>query len=233
MDTKFWGPDGWKLLHSICEKYPENPKLKDKEIYSEFFNSISYVLPCIYCRISFKEYIRELPIENYIDNKKDLCYWLYLIHNKVNEKLRKQNLNHKKDPKYPTIRRRYKIYVRDVNNNKKIAPGFDFMYSVAFNYIHTRSNMSKKRVNRYKIFFNLLGLIIPFKDLKKIYLLHISKNPITINKRCNHSLKLWLYQLELSYKTSIDNLCLCFKKTCLNIEKYKVGCKNNTCRQSK
>ena len=84
-----------------------------------------------------------------------------------------------------------------------------------------------------KIFFNLLGLIIPFNDLKKIYLSHISKNPITINKRCNHSLKLWLYQLELSYKTSIDNLCLCFKKTCLNIEKYKVGCKNNTCRQSK
>ena len=37
MDTKFWGPDGWKLLHSICEKYPENPKLRDKEIYSEFF----------------------------------------------------------------------------------------------------------------------------------------------------------------------------------------------------
>tara|TARA_Y100000389_G_scaffold79344_2_gene76095 strand:- start:3474 stop:4175 length:702 start_codon:yes stop_codon:yes gene_type:complete len=233
MDTKFWGPDGWKLLHSICERFPIKPTNKDKEIYSGFFNTISFVLPCVYCRNSFEEYIKELPVENNTGSRKDLFNWLYLIHNKVNEKLRKQNLNKKTNPKLSIIEKRYKIYVRDVNSHKKIAPGFNFLYSIAFNYIYTRNSMTNIRVKKYKVFFTLLGLIMPFKKLKDIYISHINMNPIIITKKCNHSLKHWLYQLELSYKTSLDNSCLCFKKTCLNIEKYKVGCKNNTCRKTK
>jgi|TARA_B100000925_G_scaffold290108_1_gene274547 hypothetical protein len=233
MDTKFWGPDGWRLLHSIVTKFPNNPTTKDKETYAAFFNTIRHVLPCIYCRNSFHEYITELPVENYTNSRKDINNWLYLIHNKVNEKLRKQNLNDKKNPKYSTISRRYRIYVNDVNKQVKNTPGFNFLYSIAFNYIYTRHNMNRLRVINYKTFFNLLGLILPFYNLKLTYLSHIKRNPIIITKKCNHSLKLWLYQLELTYKTSIDNKCLCFKKTCLNIEQYKVGCKNNTCRKSK
>ena len=30
MDTRFWGPDGWKLLHSICVNYDEKYKLINK-----------------------------------------------------------------------------------------------------------------------------------------------------------------------------------------------------------
>ena len=232
MDTKFWGPDGWKLLHSITVKYPDNPTKKDKKIYTLFFKSIAYVLPCIYCRISFKKYIREVPIHNFLDNKKKLSEWLYLIHNKVNEKLRNQGLNNKKNPKFDTIYRRYVRYVNDINKHNKVVPGFDFMYSIAFNYINTRSKMSKNRINNYLLFFNNLREILPFNLYKDIYQYHILNNPIVINKKCNHSLKLWLYNLELSYKSYLDKNCLCFKKTCLNIEQYKVGCSNNTCRKT-
>ena len=87
MDTRFWGPDGWKLLHSIVENYPDYPSINEKKIYSIFFNSIKHVLPCIYCRRSLNDYMNELPIEKYINSKINLCYWLYLIHNKVNDKL--------------------------------------------------------------------------------------------------------------------------------------------------
>jgi hypothetical protein len=233
MDTNFWGPDGWKLLHSIAIKYPLNPTLQDREIYASFFKTISSVLPCIYCRISFEEYITELPIDDYTESRKKLCTWLYLIHNKVNSKLRKQKLNNKKNPKYNTIMRRYDNYVRDINNGKKTTPGFDFLYSIVFNYIHTRDKMTINRVIKYRSFFNILQTVIPFNDLKQIYFYHINTHPINITKKCNHSLKLWLYNLELSYKNYIDKSCLCFKNTCINIEKNKVGCKNNTCRKSK
>jgi hypothetical protein len=233
MDTKFWGPDGWKLLHSITVTYPDNPNRDIKSLYSTFFNSISHVLPCIYCRISFAEYIEELPVDGYLNNSKDLSKWLYLIHNKVNEKLRKQKLNLKKNPKPDIIHRRYVKYVNDVNNNRKSAPGFDFLYSIVFNFTYTRDKIKSYRIEQYEIFFTLLGLILPFKLLKEIYVSHIVKNVLILKKQCNHSLKLWLHQLELTYKMYIDDNCLCFKKTCMNIEQYKVGCKNNTCRKSK
>lgn len=233
MDTNFWGPDGWKLLHSIVIKFPLKPTLQERETYGSFFKTIGSVLPCIYCRISFEEYINDLPVDNYTGSRKELCTWLYLVHNKVNNKLRKQKLNDKKDPKYKTIIRRYDNYVRAINKHNKSVPGFDFLYSIVFNYIHTRDKMDKKRVIKYKLFFKLLSIIIPFHCLKKIYILHIKTNPINITKNCNQSLKLWLYNLELSYKSYIDKSCNCFKNTCINIERYKVGCKNNTCRKSK
>ena len=50
MDTRFWGPDGWLLLHSIAQNYPSNPTKEDKYTYKHFFNSLKHVLPCIYCR---------------------------------------------------------------------------------------------------------------------------------------------------------------------------------------
>jgi hypothetical protein len=94
MDTSFWGKDGWKLLHSISYKSHEilekNPEYL--RYYKSFFKSIQYILPCIYCRRSFKKYITEIPFEL------PLSDWLYKIHNCVNEKLRKQGYKIEKDP---------------------------------------------------------------------------------------------------------------------------------------
>ena len=36
MDTKFWGPDGWRFFHSVVHLYPDNPTKITKEIYKSF-----------------------------------------------------------------------------------------------------------------------------------------------------------------------------------------------------
>ncbi len=93
MMTKVWGPPGWLFLHSIAFGYPYaiNPTNQDhaykQDHYKTFFNMIGYVLPCKYCRQSYIEFIREMPIDNYLDSRENLCRWLYIIHNKVNNKL--------------------------------------------------------------------------------------------------------------------------------------------------
>lgn len=93
MMTKVWGPAGWLFLHCVSFGYPYaiNPKNPDhknkKEEYKVFFEKIGYILPCKYCRESYQDFIKELPIDNYLNTRKDLCMWLYLIHNKVNKKL--------------------------------------------------------------------------------------------------------------------------------------------------
>ena len=56
MDTRFWGPSGWQLLHSITNKYPNNPDKLEKDAYEIFFKSLPFILPCIYCRNSLTEY---------------------------------------------------------------------------------------------------------------------------------------------------------------------------------
>lgn len=90
MMTKVWGPPGWFFLHSVTFGYPDeiNPENVDRvRHYANFFNSLGHVLPCKYCRNSYNEYITELPVEHFLKSRKDLTLWLYLIHNKVNDKL--------------------------------------------------------------------------------------------------------------------------------------------------
>ncbi len=232
MDTKFWGPDGWKLLHSIARNYPNNPSKQISDIYRDFFYTISSVLPCIYCRMSFKEYMDDIPIEQYLKNSTSLSKWLYKIHNKVNNKLRNQKLNDKKDPDFNEVYLRYHKYIECINNKIESVPGFDFLYSITFNYTYTRKKMPKARRNDYSVFFNLLPIILPFTTLQNIYLQHIIDNPLHLDNECNRSLKYWVYRLETKYREYVQEACLCFKKTCSNISQYKVGCKNNTCRKS-
>ena len=59
MDTKFWGPSGWKLLHLITFTYePSQSKAVGK-----FFELLPFVLPCKFCRASLTEYMDDDPID--------------------------------------------------------------------------------------------------------------------------------------------------------------------------
>ena len=93
MMTKVWGPAGWLLVHSIAYGYPyainpDNPDhLTKKEDYYKFFYYLGRVFPCKYCRDSYQQFFKELPIIDKLNTRRDLCKWVYDIHNKVNDKL--------------------------------------------------------------------------------------------------------------------------------------------------
>ena len=86
LDPNIWGPNGWFFCDSICLSYPNNPTKKQKEQYNNFFNSLEYVLPCMKCRIHFKEFIERFPLNDHIlSHKKYLIMWLLHAHNNVNK----------------------------------------------------------------------------------------------------------------------------------------------------
>ena len=239
MDTRFWGPDGWRLLHCIAIGYPENPSIKDKQIYSEFFTNLKYVLPCIYCRNSFTEYTDELNIMNYLNSKKDLFYWLYLIHNKVNNKLRNQGLIKYNDPNYDDIYDHYCNYYKEtLNNNCILIDGWNFIYCIYFNYpdnIKDLHELPKERKEAYVKFILLLPYVIPFKKI--IYAIQY-----VINNRMKEFDQIFLsrdkltkliYEIENSVKEATSSNCISYNKRCSLIESHRAGCKNNTCRLTK
>ena len=131
MDTRFWGRDGWKLLHSIAYSYNEvmnevmnkvmnevmNEVMNDKfdvKYYKTFFKSIQYVLPCIYCRRSYKKYITEHPFPKEL-TQKELTRWLYTIHNCVNDKLSKQEYAIESDPSLKEVDEYYENHVKKIH----------------------------------------------------------------------------------------------------------------------
>ena len=85
MQVNEWGPPGWKFLHTITFNYKPTPE--NKEHYKTFFSSLNSVLPCPYCCTSFSVYSKAIPIDEYLESSQGLTYWLYVIHNLVNQKV--------------------------------------------------------------------------------------------------------------------------------------------------
>ncbi len=108
MNTKSWGPPAWKFLFScIMGRYPDtydNDVQEHVDIRKHFvqlFTGLEMIMPCIYCRQSFKEFLKELPIEDYLNSKRDLMFWMYSMKDKVNKKLIiQEKIEYSKDKEY-------------------------------------------------------------------------------------------------------------------------------------
>lgn len=90
MMTTLWGPSAWIFIHSVGHGYPLEPSQDHKNNYRQFFESLSDVLPCKYCRESFKQFITTGDTkltDDIFKNRDSLTEWLYNIHEKVNNKL--------------------------------------------------------------------------------------------------------------------------------------------------
>ena len=96
MNTRDWGPPALKTMFMIAFNYPVTIDKKNRLHISKmnanktFFTNFGNVLPCKYCRCSYRKFLKELPIKNYLHSRKALTYWVYLIKDKINKKLIKQ-----------------------------------------------------------------------------------------------------------------------------------------------
>lgn len=89
--TSCWGPVGWAFLHSVTFGYPENPTDAERDAYGKYFRSLGAILPCDTCRNNYKKNLEELPIERYLGSRRELTYWGYMLHEKVNNELGKKD----------------------------------------------------------------------------------------------------------------------------------------------
>ena len=114
MNPSFWGNSAWKFLHSITFNYGDengNPTKKEKTIYKAYFNLVPYILPCDTCRESFLCVVKENPIDKHLKNRYSLIKWLYILHNKVNKKLEKDEHSE------INFKQFYELYQKEQNIN--------------------------------------------------------------------------------------------------------------------
>lgn len=108
MNTKWFGKHLWEFGFAVCLNYEPTP---ERQFYTrQFFLNLAYTLPCVYCRNSYKEFLKQLPIDDYLASNKTITYWWYLMHNKVNNKLRRQGVYKPPDPPFEQVCRHYEQY---------------------------------------------------------------------------------------------------------------------------
>lgn len=127
MDTRFWGPPAWKLLHSIAAGYDASPVMRrNMELFLEV---LPYVLPCKFCRASLTDHYEKLPFRDALRSRSDLEHWVYKIHNLVNAKLGLEGRQILQPPAFRDVQEMYRQLIES-----SAFPSWDFLFAVAFIY---------------------------------------------------------------------------------------------------
>lgn len=84
-----WGPLIWKVLHCITIKIKDNEFINEREKIIQIITGICSNLPCPQCASHASGLIKKYKLKN-MKTKNDIIKFVYLIHNQVNKKLKKQ-----------------------------------------------------------------------------------------------------------------------------------------------
>jgi hypothetical protein len=234
MDTRYWGPSGWQLLHLITFAYDQSRK----ESYKQLFSLLEYILPCKYCRQSTEIFIKEIPPT--ITSAKSTQEWLYKFHNRVNMKLRIQQeagdissgstdagSPYQDDPSFSEVK---KHYMEILNKKPTKMPGLDFLSAIIYNFPIEKSEQTETKKSAYINFFNLLGDVFPFKPIRDSIKSFLEKSPIENHIDSRKSLIKWYYNMLKEVCQSNDIDCISYKSLCMTCAYYKSSCSKKTYR---
>jgi hypothetical protein len=193
MDTKYWGPSGWRLLHLIAEKEASMENVVEiywETLHRPFWAVLPYILPCKFCRASLTTYYEKHPIPH--DNR-EMGRWLYKIHNCVNAKLRSQGQTVQPAPPYSVVKKHYRSML-DQGCTELTFPGWEFLFCIADNYpgsaapstpmpdapavvdgldqaTKNKYNLltAKERIDYLGRFWAVLGGVMPFREWRDAF----------------------------------------------------------------
>ena len=248
MDTKYWGPGGWVLLHTISFAEPSS-----KKDLTTFFESLPYILPCKYCRASLSEYVVENPFDVSNPGK-----WLYTIHNCVNAKLKGQGLKVEADPPFSKVKALYNERLAASCTKTKF-DGWEFLFSVVENHPLSRLSTTGKPIqnspepltlknsldkNKYNLltaeermpqflnFWDALPKVLPFHEWRKIW--NMCETDWSTRKSSLKSL--WAIRCKMERELELLN-STDFYTLCKELQKHRSGCAKSkraiTCRKKR
>ncbi len=87
MSPSVWGPIFWTTMHIVTLGYSHTPSEQEKEGVRQFFESLTIVIPCPICREHYGTFLKASPPAT--ESRDTLIFWLFTLHNRVNEKLGK------------------------------------------------------------------------------------------------------------------------------------------------
>lgn len=170
MNQNIWGSHLWFSLHTISLNYPLKPSSTDKIYYKNFFINLQEVIPCSVCKINYKRHLNEHPIDNYLDTRKSIVYWVIDMHNMVNVEIGKKVYSYDKViKKYEDVYK--KKIILDINNNDNdndLNESYINQINNAGN-IPLNNNTAEDRINYNTVFIITIIMLILFI----IYLLNI------------------------------------------------------------
>jgi len=131
----WWGTFFWKFFHIFSLLYPDNPSLDDKNHARNFVKNITYIIPCPSCARHFRNNLKKINLENFINCQKDFIIFFFDLHNTINKFLKKNTYNY--------------------NNCMQFISEFILEGNILFHFGNIKNFIKKNRnIHNKNIFFN-------------------------------------------------------------------------------
>lgn len=199
MDPNIWGPLVWNITFDVCWFLENNHNKVNDIIWKSiciFFQCWKYLLPCKYCRNSYKHFLNQM--NNFPPKGKGALMWGYQLKTLVNKKLNKPSIP------YELFLRRMKTWTSISSTNNY----WDLLYILSLNF----KNQPRKKHYLYLLivdcFLPLLN-VMPLDQGEPIF------------KSISHVFKFYPLNEKIDLKNKkqfVNYLCKC--KTLFNQIQY-------------
>lgn len=85
VDAKRWGGAYWCMIHMAAYAYPDEPSAETRQAMFQQFDAMRYTIPCSACRMHYRQFWIEHPIDEALSSRDALIEWTTLLHERVNE----------------------------------------------------------------------------------------------------------------------------------------------------
>lgn len=181
----FWGPPQWGLIHIVCYNFKEGT---EKELL-DYLWSLTFLLPCDYCKDHLAEKLKKYPPTKYIkQGRKGVFLYSYIIHDLANQHITKYNKKTPKfSPPYEEVVERYKNLMEN---------GDGRWMSYVWASIHILSaTLRQETSSQFKKMMYALCVLLPKEAGAMLYSL-LEKYPIDPYLRNNNDAFFYSYMLH-------------------------------------
>ena len=114
LSSTVWGPHYWFVLQTISMTYPETPNETIKKHYYNLIQNLPLFIPNKKMSKNFEYLLNEFPISPYLSSRLSFMKWVHFIHNKINKKIGKKEINFFKD-----LEKYYSNYIPEKTKKKE------------------------------------------------------------------------------------------------------------------
>ncbi len=184
MNPTVWGPSLWKIMTDVAVKADRVQDVRVLPYVTNFYTSLAFLLPCVHCRRSYRQFIRLIDLGDYL-KQRNVVQWIWTLKERVNDKLGKppqQRLD------LAMFQRRINLYTHCAHAEDML----DFMSLLGLNY-EPNEPLKKKHM---LIFHAVLPVVLPYTNLNALLL----KKPLRADDVVSRESYLnWLYQIRSQF----------------------------------
>ena len=223
----FWGPKLWGAIFSIVAVYPEIPNVEYINSTKGFFTSLTNLLPCNKCKLSYNEYIKEsdtnLNDNTNFSSRKNLIKFVYLLREKVNTKLgleyclTVEYFEYKLNKMICVSENKVDSYVNYLNEAPFIPKIFE---NTICNFVY----INKQHIQNYNLKYTKL-IIMKLKDFIKKPDFNINNPKFKLWLKRNNSCRLVINIIYSNMSCGDYNMLESFRKDLLlHLKLFYMGC---------